>query len=149
MCENSYIYQLCLPAGLAKSTHLPAFSKLVIHHTHCSTPWLLSDFEHTCECDTIKIWEAKSQVYVNDLSDSDSDSLSRSLIMYADPRITTIDSSLLPTPPEGWRYVALKDPDTLDPESCYPVLLFGPYTYTGKQPSLTRIIQLCLRVTIV
>lgn len=51
---------------------------------------------------------------------------------YAPPHITTLDSSLLPDPPEGWKYSNLTDPENLDDDPAhYPVLLFGSYTYTA------------------
>lgn len=51
---------------------------------------------------------------------------------YARPRITTLDASRLPTPPNGWRFVNLVDPNKVGSNlSRYPVLLFGSYTYTG------------------
>lgn len=59
--------------------------------------------------------------------------------MYTHPRITTLDSNRLPTPPEGWKYFNLVDPDGLESDLAhYPVLLFGPHTYTGM---LTHIMQ--------
>lgn len=52
--------------------------------------------------------------------------------MYTAPRITTPDASLLPTPPDGWKFTNITDPDGTTPDRAhYPVLLFGPYTYTG------------------
>ena len=55
--------------------------------------------------------------------------------MYAIPHTTTIDMSLLPTPPDGWKFANLVDPYKTDANfSRYPILLFGPYTYTGVLP---------------
>ncbi|TBU39879.1 hypothetical protein BD309DRAFT_982802 [Dichomitus squalens] len=52
--------------------------------------------------------------------------------MYTHPRITALDSRRLPTPPEGWKYTNLIDPSGTTPDPThYPVLLFGPYTYTA------------------
>ncbi|KAI1786045.1 hypothetical protein LXA43DRAFT_928023, partial [Ganoderma leucocontextum] len=51
--------------------------------------------------------------------------------MYAPPRITTLDSSLLPSPPTGWKFANLIDQAGASADLAhYPVLLFGPYTYT-------------------
>lgn len=52
--------------------------------------------------------------------------------MYNPPHITTLSSRLLPAPPKGWKYANLVNPNSTsgDPEH-YPVMLFGPYTYTG------------------
>ncbi|KAI1786067.1 hypothetical protein LXA43DRAFT_1065370 [Ganoderma leucocontextum] len=54
-------------------------------------------------------------------------------MVYTAPRITTLDYSLLPSPPDGWKFTNLiiSDPtgNTSD-LAHYPVLLFGPYTYT-------------------
>ncbi|KAI1784865.1 hypothetical protein LXA43DRAFT_175500 [Ganoderma leucocontextum] len=53
--------------------------------------------------------------------------------MYTVPRITTLDASLLPTTtaPDGWKFDNITDPDGTTPDFAhYPVLLFGPYTYT-------------------
>ena len=56
------------------------------------------------------------------------------IAMYAPPRITTLDATLLPPAPDGWHYVHITSPDVLDSDlEHYPVVLFGPYTYTGAQ----------------
>ncbi|KAI1784873.1 hypothetical protein LXA43DRAFT_1119949 [Ganoderma leucocontextum] len=53
--------------------------------------------------------------------------------MYTAPRITTLDTSLLPAPPDGWKFTNLiSDPTgTTSDLTHYPMLLFGPYTYTA------------------
>ncbi len=58
--------------------------------------------------------------------------------MYTAPRITTLDASLLPTPPDGWKFDNITDPDNGSSDLVhYPVLLFGPYTYTGMSLHVT------------
>lgn len=52
--------------------------------------------------------------------------------MYAAPRIITLDAALLPDPPSGWKFSNITEPEGDAPDlTHYPVLLFGPYTYTG------------------
>ncbi|PIL23619.1 hypothetical protein GSI_14932 [Ganoderma sinense ZZ0214-1] len=52
--------------------------------------------------------------------------------MYAHPRIITLDSTLFPPAPEGWKYTNLIYPSATGPDLAhYPVFLFGPYTYTA------------------
>lgn len=52
--------------------------------------------------------------------------------MYAHPHITTLDKSLLPAAPAGYKFDNLVDPDGVAGDlKHYPVLLFGAYTYTG------------------
>lgn len=54
-------------------------------------------------------------------------------MMYSNPRITTLDASLLPAPPADYSFVNLVSPNSLKGNlNQYPVLLFGPYTYTGQ-----------------
>ena len=67
--------------------------------------------------------------------------------MYTPPRIITLDSNLLPTPPEGWKYTNLIEPSGTTPDlKHYPVLLFGPYTYTGMLPQILNLLSAELRV---
>ena len=55
--------------------------------------------------------------------------------MYVAPRITTLDAGLLPSPPSGWKFGNITEIDGIVTDLAhYPVLLFGPYTYTGMFP---------------
>ncbi|KAM5536136.1 hypothetical protein V8D89_010235 [Ganoderma adspersum] len=50
---------------------------------------------------------------------------------YTAPRITTLDSAVLPEAPSGWKFDNITSVDGTTPDLAnYPVLLFGPYTYT-------------------
>ncbi|PIL23611.1 hypothetical protein GSI_14924 [Ganoderma sinense ZZ0214-1] len=55
---------------------------------------------------------------------------------YTAPRISTRDSTLLPEAPSGWMFanITTVDGNTADLAN-YPVLLFGPYTYTALTPT--------------
>ena len=64
--------------------------------------------------------------------------------MYTHPRIITLEEHRLPSAPEGWKYSNLVDPDDLTPDKeHYPVLLFGPYTYTGRLTHISESV-ICL-----
>ncbi|EMD33041.1 hypothetical protein CERSUDRAFT_118443 [Gelatoporia subvermispora B] len=54
----------------------------------------------------------------------------REAIQEFTPTVTTRDADAQPPPPEGLKYINLKDPNTLSrDDSGYPVLVWGPYTY--------------------